>query len=288
MKRLVECLAERASEIQDPMCLVSTRHGLFVVNRHDRYIGYSLLRYGEFSEFESRTLLAVIAPGQTVVEVGANIGGHTVPMARKLGPHGRVIAVEAQPVIHQQLCANIALNGLFNVTAHQCGCGAREETLYIPPINYGADQSANFGGVSLLRNAEPNHVRIPVRPLDDIVGDAHVHLIKIDVEGMESEVIAGATRTIARCRPIMYIENDRADKSEALIRQLLALDYRLWWDAPPLFNPDNFFGVKEDDYKSVVSLNMKCLPKESGITIPDSPITDPTWHPFAPKAANSD
>ena len=69
--------------------IVSGRHGYFLANRYDEYIGLGLIRYGEYAELEWIVLDQLIQPGNTVVEVGANIGSHTVSIAKKTGPDGR-------------------------------------------------------------------------------------------------------------------------------------------------------------------------------------------------------
>ena len=84
-------------------------------NEHDIYIGRSLDLYGEFSEGECDVFRQLIQPGWTVLELGANIGSHTVFLAKRVGPSGRVIAFEPQRIVFQTLCANIALNNLLNV-----------------------------------------------------------------------------------------------------------------------------------------------------------------------------
>lgn len=89
---------------------------------------------------------------------------------------------------------------------------------------------------------------------------AACHFIKIDVEGMEGDVLAGAVETINRFRPALYVENDRKEKSTELIERLLGLDYRLYWHLPPLFNRKNFAGHEEDVFGQIVSVNMLCLP----------------------------
>src|SRR6185295_17083394 len=127
--------------------LVRGRHGLFIANPNDLYIGRSLIHYGEFSELEWRLLGRLCAPGDIVAEIGANIGAHTVALARTVGVHGEVLAVEPQPEIYRTLCANAMLNGLANVTALACGCGERTETLRIPDYDHG--YAANFGSISL-------------------------------------------------------------------------------------------------------------------------------------------
>jgi hypothetical protein len=131
----------------------------------------------------------------------------------------------------------------------------------VPNIAELATTPHNSGGVSLGEVDEG--IPITVRPLDDLVGDMQrLRLIKIDVEGMELEVLKGAQRLIDRHRPLLYVENDRVDNSKALIEHLMRLGYRLWWHAPPLFNPDNYFGIDEDDYPNIVSLNLFCQPRE--------------------------
>jgi hypothetical protein len=98
---------------------------------------------------------------------------------------------------------------------------------------------------------------------------------------MELEVLRGAAALIARFRPILYVENDRPETSEALIRHLLGLDYRLYWHLPPLYNPRNFFGESENVFSNIVSVNMLCLPRARPQSVQDLvEITDPTQHPM--------
>jgi hypothetical protein len=103
--------------------LVGGRHGTFLYPRHDRYVGASLEAYGEFSEGEADLLCRVMPVGGVIVEAGANIGALTVPLAKAAGPNGLVYAYEPQRPLYHILCANLALNGLFNVQARQMGIG---------------------------------------------------------------------------------------------------------------------------------------------------------------------
>src|SRR6185295_9733823 len=108
--------------------LVRGRRGNFIASDNDIYVGRSLIHYGEFSEIEWQLLAHYCHPGHTVVEIGANIGSHTVSLSKAVGRAGRVIAIEPQPVIFQTLCANLALNCLLNVEPHLCGCAAAAGT----------------------------------------------------------------------------------------------------------------------------------------------------------------
>lgn len=247
---------------QAPVILKQCRHGPMLFLRGDQYVGRSLELYGEFSELESTLFSQIVRPGFHVAEIGANIGTHTVPIARLAGPSGRVLAFEPQRVIHQILCANLALNGLFNVNIRQAGVGASPGHLRVPPVDYAA--IGNFGGISLEDSSDGEEV--PIVRLDDQDLPA-LHFIKIDVEGMEHDVLAGARQTVARHRPVMYVENDRKEKSAALIRLLEELDYRLYWHTPPLFNPANFAGNAVNVFDNIVSANILCMPRESAIVL---------------------
>ena len=231
--------------------LKQCRYGPMVYLVTDQYIGQSLDLYGEFSEGEVALFRQLIRSDWSILDIGANLGAHTVFMAKATGPRGAVHAFEPQRVLFQILCANIALNALGNVYTHQAAVGREAATITIPRLDYTAFQ--NFGGLALGGWSEGD--RAPVITVDSLNLPA-CHLMKIDVEGMEAAVVAGAEQTIRRCRPLLYLENDRQERSAELIRQLLALEYRLYWHLPPLFNPQNYFGSTENVFGRTVSVNM--------------------------------
>jgi FkbM family methyltransferase len=245
-----------------PVVLKDCRHGRMLFLRRDRYIGRSLDLYGEFSQFETALFAQIVQPGMVVLEIGANIGAHTVFLAQTVGSQGMVVAFEPQRIIFQLLCANIALNSLFNVRTYHAAAGREAGFLMVPPLDYTAED--NFGGVALSQRAEGESVA--VIPLDSLNLPA-VHVLKIDVEGMEAEVLAGARQLLAHHRPILYLENDRRDKSAALINLLDELGYDCWWHTPPLFNPDNVAGQQENIFPGTVSINLLCLPKETTLVV---------------------
>ena len=88
------------------------RHGLFAYNVNDSFIGRSLDLYGEWCEAELAILGQILRPGDTALDVGANIGTHAVFFANAVGPKGGVHAVEPQRNAHQLLCANQVPHGL--------------------------------------------------------------------------------------------------------------------------------------------------------------------------------
>jgi FkbM family methyltransferase len=233
------------------------RYGQMVYNINDTYIGPSLDLYGEFSEGEVELFRQMVKPGNVVIEVGANIGAHTVFFARQVSPGGMVLAFEPQRVIHQTLCANMALNSIPNVFCIQAAVGAAHGALKVPPIDY--TRETNFGGVSL--GTYQVGETVPVVPLDsyNLPG---CDLIKVDVEGMEEDVLRGAVKIIERFRPVLYVENDREDKSAGLVRFIDSLGYKMYWHKPLYFNPDNFMCNPNNIFSNVISINMLCVPGE--------------------------
>lgn len=259
--------------------LTATRYGRFLYNPNDRYIGQALQHYGEAHEVELQLLRQLCGPGDCVFDLGANLGDHTVPLAQHVGERGFVFAFEPQRVIFQMLCANVALNNLVNVDCVHAAVGAERGKVLIPEIDYSAE--ANYGGIEVSSFSEGRPV--PRIVLDDYVGVRRADLIKIDVEGMERDVLQGARRFLERFRPVLYVENDRLDRSRALIELLSALEYRAYWHVAPLFNEENFLGNRDNVFPEVVATNMLCVPRErpldfSGPAFPEA--SDPSKHPF--------
>ena len=236
--------------------LKNCRHGKILFLTHDKFIGRSLDVYGEFSELEAVLFSQILRPGYVVVEVGANIGAHTINIAKLVGPKGMVLAFEPQRIIFQILCANVMLNDLLNVRTYHAAVGREAGVLKVPPLDYAAEN--NFGGVSLQDAIAGEDV--PLISLDSLKLPA-LHLLKVDVEGMEEEVLSGARRIIAQHRPLMYVENDRRKNSARLIRLIDELGYDMWWHLPYLFNPDNYNKVSHNIFGDIVSVNLFCVPK---------------------------
>ncbi len=75
-------------------------------------------------------------------------------------------------------------------------------------------------------------------------------------------MLAGGVQTVARLKPILYVENDRQDKSPELVRYIDSLGYAMYWHVPPLFSLKNFFQNPENVFGDVVSLNMLCIHRD--------------------------
>ncbi len=233
--------------------LKNCRYGPMLYNIHDTFIGRSLDIYGEFSEGEIELFRQVAKPGDVVLDVGANIGAHTVFFAKAVGSSGAVLAFEPQRIVYQTLCANMALNSLTNVVCRQCAVGEAAGEIVVPALDYHRD--SNFGGLGLGGYTSGENVSVVTIDSLDL---QRCKFIKIDVEGMEKSVLEGAVNTVARLRPILYVENDRKEKSAELIRYIDSLGYLMYWHLPLLYNPRNYFGNSDNVFPNIVSHNMLC------------------------------
>jgi FkbM family methyltransferase len=231
-------------------------------NINDMYIGRSLDLYGEFSEGEVDLFRQIIRTGDIVLDVGANIGAHTLFLANALGLLGKVYAFEPQRVVFQTLCANMALNSVTNAYCYQVAVGDEPGTIAVPILNYCAED--NFGGLGLGNYTEGEVVEVITL---DSLALPHCRLIKIDVEGMELRALQGAHATIERCQPILYVENDRVEQSEELTRFLDQLGYEMYWHLPPLYNERNYYGNAHNVFGNIVSWNLLCVKPSQGFAI---------------------
>jgi FkbM family methyltransferase len=234
------------------MQIVRGRHGQFIVPDHDVYVGRSLSALGEYSEGEVEVFRALVKPHHRVIEIGANLGAHTIPLARLAN---MVFAFEPQRLLLQALCGSVALNGLVNVDAKCAAIGAHAGFTRIPNLNVAA--SNNFGALPAFGHSSGEEV--PVETLDNL---PPAHFVKIDVEGAECDVIEGGRSYLKAHRPALYVENDRPENSPRLIGMIIELGYDLWWHVPPLYRPNNYNQAADPWDRNFCSFNMLGLPKE--------------------------
>lgn len=231
-----------------------TRRGPMAYLSNDVYIGRAIEFYNEVNEIEIEFLLSLLKSDDVVVDIGANIGTHTIPFAQKVK---KVYAFEPQLPIFDLLVENIKLNLLGEkIELFNCALGREDNTAFsLPKIDY--DAPGNFGGIGCTESISDKPVEVRVL---DRVPIERIALLKIDVEGSEIDVLNGAKGHIHRSRPLLYVENDRPEKSAALIDLIQGLGYRLYWHLPPLFNPANILGKSENIFPNEVGINMLCVP----------------------------
>jgi FkbM family methyltransferase len=246
-------------DMPGPVALKQCRYGPMVFLPNDQYIGGALNKYGEFSEGEVHLFRQIVKENWTVFDVGANHGAHTVALSQLVGRYGEVHSFEPQRILHQIVCANVALNSLQNVFTYQVAVGKESGKIKVPPVDY--TRYNNFGAVEL---GGVSGETVPVITLDSLNLNS-CHFAKIDAEGMEGDIVAGASGLIERFKPILYMENDREDKAPTLIQQMWELDYELFYHMPYYYNRFNFHSVAENIYGGTISVNMLCVPRVSRV-----------------------
>lgn len=232
--------------------LAASDHGPMIVNRFDYRtvadggsfgVGFDLLETSSFSSKEVDLALSMLelrrryfGDGVVAIDCGANIGVHTIEWARATTGWGEVIAIEAQERVFYALAGNIALNNCFNARAMLAAVGDKNGSIKVPVLDH--TRPASFGSVELTRKdttefvgqavdySEEGTRELPCLTLDSL-GLKRVDLIKIDVEGMEKEVLAGAADILRRSKPIVVAEFIKSDKS-ALRSFLETFDYRVF------------------------------------------------------------
>jgi FkbM family methyltransferase len=216
--------------------LASSDHGTMIVNRFDYRmvnqtqgygVGYQILENGCFDQGEVRLALDMLqlrrkhyGDGAIAIDCGANIGVHSIEWAKLMTGWGSVLSIEAQERVYYALAGNIAINNCFNAIAVHGAVSSESGVLQIPVPNYLVPSS--FGSLELRERPGneyigqkidyTNLVNVRKVALDEF-NLPRCDLIKIDVEGMEMEVLAGAARLIERNHPIMLIEKIKADAS---------------------------------------------------------------------------
>jgi len=141
-----------------------------------------------------------VSRDSTVADVGANIGLSTILLARSAR---RVIAFEPSPVNIDYLRRNLASNGITNVEVVAAAVSDRPSTLGFHEAQFGAGSHVVAAGH--LRGETIQAIDVPAVTLDDAL-TAPVSFIKIDAEGHEPDVIAGARAVLARDKPLIYTE----------------------------------------------------------------------------------
>lgn len=213
--------------MKNPNALVSSDYGPIIINVHDIVIGRSIGTKGYWAaddiELIKKLIEAQVAKfgSVTFYDVGANIGTHTLAIAKTFGEKVTVRAFEAQRQLYYMLCGTVAINGLGNVHCHlNAVSNIHGSALEIGLFDYHA--SNNFGALELLPALRSDMHGVPRTGTETVQTvcldsfEERVDFMKIDVEGMEDKVLDGALALISRSRPIVFMEVSKTDLNHVL------------------------------------------------------------------------
>ena len=237
-----------------PNKIVNSHYGPMIINANDQYIGRSIEMHGYWAQEDIdiiKSLLDLLLSTKdqvTFYDVGANIGTHTVAIAKSLGAKVKVKSFEAQRQVYYILCGNVAINGLDNVTCYYNAVSdITNNTIMVDLPDYNLPN--NFGGLELVNPVRSDNQHMTKTQQEMVTTvcidqyDESVDFIKMDIEGMEHLALAGGSKVIAKHRPICFVEMYKTD-IDAVKKFFKELDYIAYQ-----FKPDDWiFFPSESDF----------------------------------------
>jgi len=201
---------------------VNTINGNMYIHTDDPTIGRSLKLYGEYCQPEIDLIIQYTDKSSFVLDIGANIGTHAIPVSKHVQS---VIAFEPDEHNFNLLVKNCAETGCKNVSLNRMALGSD---------TYHGGTQFDYGKTRMSSGND-----VVVVPLDYIKGFPSVDFIKVDVEGMEPEVLEGASGTITYYQPNMLIEMQDEKNYQKVFDFLTKHQYNVYWFPVATFNPRN-------------------------------------------------
>jgi FkbM family methyltransferase len=206
---------------------LQTSWGAKIIANPCRSIGQGILTTGVHEIAVSEALARLITPGDIVVDAGANVGYMTVLAAMLAGSAGQVLAFEPHPELYDILQKNVAQvsesSQMANIQLHSIALGEQPGTAALQlPENFAANdgiaQIVPAGAVN--QRSLTGSLAVAVTTLDTVLAGRMANVMKLDVEGFEPQVLAGAQRTIAQ-QGIRHIVFEDHDVTNSAVVQLL-------------------------------------------------------------------
>jgi FkbM family methyltransferase len=177
-------------------------------------------------------VLAYLRPSGVAIDIGANLGEWTLPLAHAVGRAGRVLAIEPAPRAADSLAKTFAANALTHVELIRCAVDDHDGTAeFAVPIVTSARTDTGTARIGPAASGYEG-LTVALRSLDSLTAERRldrIDLIKIDVEGHERQVLDGAQATLARCRPVLVVETGHEAEGDrgAIHDRLGGLGYRM-------------------------------------------------------------
>lgn len=203
---LKETDVARIEITDDGVIYTSRRYGVKIKTdiEDQRPAPLDAFNFGTYEQAETDVMLALLKPGMTVYDVGANLGWYSVIFSKSV-ENLKIHAFEPVPITRKSLLKNLELNGVRNVTVHPHGLSNQSGEI---SFFYYPEGSVNASSARLTERANQKELKLPVKTLDETVEDlkAPPQFIKCDVEGAEFMVFQGGEKTLREHKPIVFAE----------------------------------------------------------------------------------
>ncbi|OLE30385.1 MAG: hypothetical protein AUI36_30190 [Cyanobacteria bacterium 13_1_40CM_2_61_4] len=180
--------------------------------------------FGRWEPELQKLMVKLIQPGDTAYDVGANYGIHSLLMSRLAGPAGTVCAFEPHPRIYASCAENMALNAITNIRLFNAALGeVRAELPYVEGHHDGAGHIGDDDNGS--------EITVSCLTIDELVSGHRIpkpDFIKIDVEGFEGRVLAGASSTVRSCHPTLAIDLHTPEQDVLVGRFMIDTGYEVY------------------------------------------------------------
>jgi FkbM family methyltransferase len=218
------------------MTTLHCRYGEFSVPDQNDLIFNALREYGEWAQEELDMLSRFVRPGDTVLDIGAFIGTHARAFSQMVGAQGIVHAFEPNERIYRELFKNAQLAPYSNIKTYQVALGARKQTKFLLQ----GDLLGNLGASQVLEDDRDASATVIEQESLENLGLPRIDFIKIDVEGMEYDVVVGGIRAIRQHAPVIFLEANSLQAAGRIIDLAHGMDYVVFGHVSRAFNPENF------------------------------------------------
>ena len=243
--------------------IVITRLGTFVFPVEDEVIAKSMQLYGEWAGIELSVIENFIRAGDVVLDIGGYYGTHAISFAEMVGSAGRVITFEGSIANFDVLRENVvAYSGLGIIEPRQEILSASSEDLFelaINPTNFGAShplRSSSFDKCAQLSGSSLDQINFEM-----------VNFIKIDVEGMEDQVLRGAQALLRKFSPIVFFRVNTIEGGRLTISAFVGHNYDFFGCVTPLYNRNNAFNNEKNIFGNATECGVFAIPTNSSVEV---------------------
>jgi hypothetical protein len=222
--------------------VAETRVGILQYLPDEPIVGDAIGWYGEYLQPQLDLLARIVRPGATMMEVGAGVGAHAVFLGRLLGEAGHLFLYESRPVLQRILRQNLAANGVSNVTVMRRTLGSQGE-------------------------GEGSEIAMPTTETLDELQLERLDWLKVDASVAALDVLAGASETLWRLRPLLFLAVPDEQGLHGLAERAREFSYRCWRMETALFNPQNFNRRETDIFAGAKATALLAIPEEIDVDI---------------------